>query len=1128
MKVRFRQSLTCLCLFLTFVITAQELPEIIPPSPTVANLMQFEEVPVSYYTGQPNISVPLYGKAVAPGLNVNVALSYNTQGVQVNNVSGWTGTGWSLIAGGSISRTVRGEPDEITKASSTNKTGIFHLDDYWNYDNLSGAQKQEFNFKVAGEPADKYDNQPDLYQFNFMGYTGRFLIMKELGVLVPKMVNLSDKLKVEITYNANFVVSQFKITDLNGYKYTFNVVETSTTTPFTGTVAQGPNGTGVISSSAASGSYAVNTAWHLSKVETPNNLLLLTFDYFDSWEAYNASYSFVTNEIINYGSGYNDLVANSYNQGILEPKKSVSYSTISTLTKKLEKITLNREGIEVLFAKDNVYVHPETNGDVLKTVTIKRNASINKTYTFSYEETADTDLAPLVLKRLWLTKLTESAGNINQDYEFSYHNKQDLPGFFKHDIRGDSWGYHSGINLGEFSCSNQIYNDDIIKTGLLTAIRYPTGGVKEFEFEHNSYSYFQDISITSNDYLQNPRNAVPQSSYTDNFVYNHNGLSAPTVTIDNFTLNYAQDIYVSSWVTATPSQYLSDHVIKIYNAGYERYIDLNLQCEILQNVPAGTYTIALAPYNNLNTATYQIAGDFRVNYTSISSNLREEMIGGGVRIKEITFKDSQTSLTNEKKIRFEYNDEDNPIKSSGVVDSKSDRLERVYLSNKSRYLFANVINFCGSLAPRVVQYQVREKRVNAELTQGSYVGYRFVKVYETGNGYTSYNYTSPYDFPAAPETLEYETPVPKANLDYKRGLLINERIYNEQSQLLKHVSYLDSNEQLNYEFTESFIFRDRQVYRPNCPFLQFYSSYNFYVSGTVENHVPASTSGNCTAPAYPPAPCGAFPSLGNDFKAGWAKLKGTTTKEYFYPATGAPIIKEVRKEFDYNPQNYQVSVEDTYYDKSGSEEHLQTKYYYPVGISLNSNTSTVKNALVNLNKINEVLETQSYRNGVKLSEMHNIYHQFATNQVLLKEVKVGKNTLTPDKRIEFHRYDSYGNVLEVSKADGTKISYIYGFNGSLPVAKITNANYSQVESIIGTTMLTGNLTTSQRNNLLNGLGSAMINFLEHDPAVGITKTFNERGLLNSFDYDPFNRLIRVKDHAGKVEGFNAYNYKNQY
>ena len=76
---------------------AQELPEVIPPSPTVANLMQFEEVPVSYYTGQPNISIPLYSKAINGDLAINIGLSYNTQGVKINNRSGWTGTGWSLI-----------------------------------------------------------------------------------------------------------------------------------------------------------------------------------------------------------------------------------------------------------------------------------------------------------------------------------------------------------------------------------------------------------------------------------------------------------------------------------------------------------------------------------------------------------------------------------------------------------------------------------------------------------------------------------------------------------------------------------------------------------------------------------------------------------------------------------------------------------------------------------------------------------------------------------------------------------------------------------------------------------------------------------------------------------------------
>ena len=49
-----------------------ELPTIIPPSPTVSALMKFEEVPVSNYTGVPDISIPIYStKLVESKLNFN-------------------------------------------------------------------------------------------------------------------------------------------------------------------------------------------------------------------------------------------------------------------------------------------------------------------------------------------------------------------------------------------------------------------------------------------------------------------------------------------------------------------------------------------------------------------------------------------------------------------------------------------------------------------------------------------------------------------------------------------------------------------------------------------------------------------------------------------------------------------------------------------------------------------------------------------------------------------------------------------------------------------------------------------------------------------------------------------------
>ena len=89
-----------------------DLPQVIPPSPTVANLMHFEEVPVDTYTGQPNIALPLFSKNMDGGLAFSLSLNYNTQGIRIDERSGWTGTGWSLFAGGTISRTVLGVNDD--------------------------------------------------------------------------------------------------------------------------------------------------------------------------------------------------------------------------------------------------------------------------------------------------------------------------------------------------------------------------------------------------------------------------------------------------------------------------------------------------------------------------------------------------------------------------------------------------------------------------------------------------------------------------------------------------------------------------------------------------------------------------------------------------------------------------------------------------------------------------------------------------------------------------------------------------------------------------------------------------------------------------------------------------------
>ena len=94
-----------LFMMITGNVQGQLIPSI--PSPTAANLGLYGDIPVSYYTGTPNISIPLYeikGKQVT----VPITLSYHPSGIRPEIHPGPTGLGWTLHAGGVITRTVRG------------------------------------------------------------------------------------------------------------------------------------------------------------------------------------------------------------------------------------------------------------------------------------------------------------------------------------------------------------------------------------------------------------------------------------------------------------------------------------------------------------------------------------------------------------------------------------------------------------------------------------------------------------------------------------------------------------------------------------------------------------------------------------------------------------------------------------------------------------------------------------------------------------------------------------------------------------------------------------------------------------------------------------------------------------
>src|ERR1700733_10738313 len=83
----------------------------LPVSPQAASFAKYGDIPVSLNSGVPNISIPIFDIKTG-NLENPVSLSYNASGIKIEEIASNVGIGWTLNFGGSITRQVRGFPDE--------------------------------------------------------------------------------------------------------------------------------------------------------------------------------------------------------------------------------------------------------------------------------------------------------------------------------------------------------------------------------------------------------------------------------------------------------------------------------------------------------------------------------------------------------------------------------------------------------------------------------------------------------------------------------------------------------------------------------------------------------------------------------------------------------------------------------------------------------------------------------------------------------------------------------------------------------------------------------------------------------------------------------------------------------
>ncbi len=228
-------------------------------------------------------------------------------------------------------------------------------------------------------------------------------------------------------------------------------------------------------------------------------------------------------------------------------------------------------------------------------------------------------------------------------------------------------------------------------------------------------------------------------------------------------------------------------------------------------------------------------------------------------------------------------------------------------------------------------------------------------------------------------------------------------------------------------------------------------------------------------------------------------------------------------EYDYNDHFMTSTIE----KKNSRKKTILSEMKYPFDYSGNS----VLNTMVDQNIVGKVIENKTYEEGSLLNTSETTYKNWPNGILAPEFVKNRKGLLSYVTAVEFDSYDGHGNPLEVSKADGPHTCYIWGYNGQYPVAKIENAEASDVASALGG----GSLSDYGEDNLddIDGLrgdpvfNNAMITTYTYEPLVGVTSITDPRGQTTTYEYDGFGRLEAVRDAEGKLLSENKYHYAGQ-
>jgi len=1164
--IKFMQKIILTFSILFFSVLNLRAQDPLKPilSPNSANLLNLNAHEINLFTGTPNITLPLYSHTV-DNYTMDIGLRYSSSGgVRVSDRSGDTGLGWHLTGGGSIVRTVRGFPDEMRISNVTYgnpysespfRYGYFHNTSYgsinWSptdWQNIANSNAGNIsiynsvlrsiygsNIQGPGEENFFYqlkygqisDTEPDIFEFNFNGKSGKFMFNNQNGNITVHQVPWQG-LKIEYTLayshpccNVNIdknhnslpeyqkhqnspVIVSFIVTDTDNTKYYFDTYD------------------------HVSHNYQMNSVTYRTESGFPSNSQDPMI-YFDrntyTWKQYAGSDQELVD--MNNGNYYDDTpyspAGNYNNTSEVYKYHTSSWQLTKVITSNGREIKYNyaarivKQKVVNLQEKNKFLTYRNRHTTGLTLLDVIENKSFNIYENYLTDITSEDFKMVLygdsINKRPTVDKIQIFYGkNVVKRFDLKYINSTSEN---VHLISGDD--------------KKEYYRT------ILTELREyePLGG----GFKAHKFSY----NLATIGGLPDQKLPHTYSFSIDQWGY-YNG-------VDN--KSYIPRLYIYPDLSSDNRRFRVDS-IRNYSGrvfmmdGADRSSDSKYM------------TVGL-----LNKISYPTGGF--VEYEFEANTYLDEgqsSIGPGVRIKKI----SSNFGTQKEEISYGYTDDfgntsgrivakpvlarilshtrSNPVNDLAYYDRNLSRYgdSQAELSTvDSRLLgYGQVTEFRSGLGKIVYTFSnqgilgqnddYREEEEDGDgnlVIYGGCIGANCDGLFwrpkvDHVTFYMHNQYRPMFTLnPASYDTFPF---APASNYDWNRGHMLSKVIYDNNGKKLVEVQNIYKN------VTPS----DRNLYNQIPTKIKGLKIGSMIIGRPNDNpmlHGSSQSKGLSLRVA-------SYVLLTDIVKV----LSSTSTTTYH---SGSSITTRESTSYEYKNKDTALPTRVQKINSKGHDEEIL--YYYPSDLldSGRYNNESILNMMVNKRIFDKPILIRKKTGNRYLSEIFNNYRvenwsghlSYRITEIFEKTDGILINPASHSHRnVTYDYYNWKGNILQYTIRKSGAITIIWGYGGQYPIAEIKNATYPEVLDVLTQSIINNLNSPLVSDDVINAamiklrtdprLAKAMITSYTYQPLVGMKSKTDPRGVTEHYEYDGFQRLKAVLDQLKNVTSSMDYHYRS--